>query len=136
MRWLNNSFTLNFEMAYLPLNWCCVFHKLSHLKFILPVYRNGVIKYWLYILLYSYTFGWWRIFQKVYITGITVFSHHKKRANNGCVAGYYFHHPQLPKESGVVKRLINYLFVVINTHPTPYFLQYSCHMFPFRGCHI
>ncbi len=45
VRWLNNSFALNFEIAYLPLNWCCVFHRQSHFKFILPIYRNGVIKY-------------------------------------------------------------------------------------------
>ena len=27
VRWLNNSFTLNFEMAYLPLVCYCIFHR-------------------------------------------------------------------------------------------------------------
>ena len=32
VRWLNNSFTLNFEMAYLLLVCCCVFHMQSCFK--------------------------------------------------------------------------------------------------------
>lgn len=60
---LYDVFDVNFtfEMAYPPLVCCCVFHKQSILRYFL-----FIVKYWFYILLNSYVFGWGK-FGKRYI---------------------------------------------------------------------